>query len=129
MPCALSHAARTRGNRVRMPRMSSHASKGPSTPPICARMDLMRSHSGVSSRALSVPAMTSECPLRYFVAECITMSASNSNGRVRTGVATVESTATMEPAACAISHVKAMSVIVHSGFAGVSIQTSLVLPD
>ena len=116
------------GKSVRIPRVSSHASKGPSTPPICARIALIRSHSGDSSRVLSVPAITSECPFRYLVAECITMSAPSSKGRVSTGVATVESTATRAPAACAISQVAAMSVIVHSGFAGVSIQISLILP-
>jgi hypothetical protein len=30
------------------------------------------------------PATTSLCPFRYFVAECITMSAPKANGRVRT---------------------------------------------
>src|SRR5437763_996417 len=39
--------------------------------------------------------MTSEWPLRYLVAECITMCAPSSMGRVRTGVAEVESTATV----------------------------------
>ena len=88
----------------------------------------MRSHSGESSRVVRVPAITSECPFRYLVAACITMSAPSSSGRDRTGVATVESTATKASAACAISQVVAISVIDHSGFAGVSIQTSRVRP-
>ena len=45
-----------------------------------------------------------------------------------TGVATVESTASNAPAAWARRAVSAMSVSVHSGLAGVSIQTSLVCP-
>ena len=53
----------------------------------------MRCHSASSSRVASAPATTSEWPLRYLVAECITMSAPSSIGRVSTGVATVESTA------------------------------------
>ena len=64
---------------------------------------LMRCHSAESSRVVSVPAITSEWPFRYFVAECMTMSAPSSSGRVSTGVAAVESTATAAPAACAIS--------------------------
>ena len=126
--CALAQAVRTRGKSVRMPRVSSHASNGPSTPPNCARRDLTRCHSAESSRVVSVPAITSEWPFRYFVAECMTMSAPSSSGRVSTGVAAVESTATDAPAACAISQLAAMSVIDHSGLAGVSIQTSRVRP-
>ena len=77
---------------------------------------------------MSAPAVRSECPLRYLVAECITRSAPCSSGRVSTGVAAVESTATSAPTACASSAVAAMSVTVHSGLAGVSIQTSFVVP-
>jgi len=69
--------------------------------------------------------MTSEWPLRYFVAECITTSAPSSIGRVNRGVAAVESTATSAPMERAISHAAAMSVMSHVGFAGVSIQRSL----
>ena len=49
-------------------------------------------------------------------------------GCVSTGVDTVELTASSAPASCAIFAVAAMSVIVHSGLAGVSIHTSLVRP-
>ena len=45
-----------------------------------------------------------------------------------TGVATVESTASVAPAACAIVAVASMSVTLQSGLAGVSTQTSFVLP-
>src|SRR5439155_1032995 len=70
----------------------------------------------------SAPAMTSEWPLRYLVAECITMCAPSSIGRVSTGVAEVESTATVAPVSRAISVAAAMSVMSQVGFAGVSIQ-------
>ena len=86
----------------------------------------MRAQS-LSSRAVaSTPAITSEWPLRYFVAECITMSAPSDSGRVNTGVAAVESIASFAPALCAISATAAMSVMPHSGLDGVSIQMSFV---
>ncbi len=72
--------------------------------------------------------MMSEWPLRYLVAECMTMSAPCSIGRVSTGVATVESTPSSAPALCAISAIAAMSDTLQVGLAGVSIQTSLVTP-
>ena len=52
-----------------------------------------------SSANESAPATTSEWPLRYLVAECITTSAPSATGRVKTGVAQVESTARAAPAA------------------------------
>jgi hypothetical protein len=82
----------------------------------------------VFARVTSAPAMRSEWPFRYFVAECMTRSAPNSIGRDSTGVATVESTASRAPAACAISAAAARSVMSHSGLAGVSAQTIFVLP-
>ena len=54
----------------------------------------------------------------------MTMSAPSSSGRVRSGVATVESTATNAPALLAMAAAAAMSVMSHVGFAGVSIQMS-----
>ena len=56
----IAHAVRTRGNSVRIPRVSSHASNGPAIPPCCSRIVRMRCHSGESSRVVSVPATTSE---------------------------------------------------------------------
>ncbi len=56
------------------------------------------------------------------------MSAPCSSGRVSTGVAQVESTASTAPAAWAISATAAMSVSDQSGLAGVSAQTSFVAP-
>ncbi len=58
----------------------------------------------------------------------MTRSAPSTSGRVNTGVAAVESTASFAPARCAIAAMPAMSLTVHSGLAGVSIQTSFVLP-
>ncbi len=58
----------------------------------------------------------------------MTMSAPCSIGRVSSGVATVLSTASKASASCAILATAAMSVIVHSGLAGVSTHTSFVLP-
>ena len=40
----------------------------------------MRAHSASSRAVASAPAITSEWPLRYFVAECITMSAPSASG-------------------------------------------------
>ena len=58
----------------------------------------------------------------------MTMSAPRRSGCVSTGVATVESTASSAPAWCAICAVRAMSVSVHIGLAGVSIHTRRVWP-
>ena len=84
--------------------------------------------SASSSLATSTPAIRSLWPPRYLVAACITMSAPSASGCVSTGEPTVESTASFAPAACAMAAVAAMSVMVHSGLAGVSTHTSLVWP-
>jgi hypothetical protein len=96
--------------------------------PLPERMATIRSQSSSCRAVTNAPATTSLWPLRYFVAECMTMSAPSSIGRVRIGVATVLSTARHAPARWAISAVAAMSVIGHVGLAGLSIQTSLVRP-
>ena len=62
----------------------------------------------------------------YFVAECITISAPNSNGRVSTGVANVESTPNRIPLRLATSAQPAMSVIDSRGLPGLSIHNSFV---
>ena len=49
----------------------------------------MRSQSSDARAVASAPAMTSEWPLRYFEAECITISAPSRSGCVNTGVAQV----------------------------------------
>ena len=109
-----------------MPRARSHASKGPGTAPPLARTWRMRCQSASSRAAQRAPAITSEWPFRYFVAECMTRSAPSAIGCVRTGVAHVESTATAAPASFATALAAAMSVMSHVGLAGVSIQTSRV---
>ncbi len=68
----------------------------------------------------------SECPARYFVTLCTTMSAPNSNGCWKTGVANVLSTTTSALRACASLLTAAMSVISKRGLVGDSIQTSRV---
>ena len=78
----------------------------------------------LSSRATRAPATTSEWPLRYLVAECITMSAPSARGRVSTGVATVESTTTWAPTSRASAAAAAMSVRSQRGLDGVSTHTS-----
>ena len=65
----------------------------------------MRFQNSSSSRAQSAPATTSEWPFSTFVAACMTISAPSVSGRVWTGEAQVESTASLAPAACAISAV------------------------
>ena len=80
----------------------------------------MRSQASEARAAASAPAITSEWPLRYFEAECITMSAPSRSGCVNTGVAQVESTASRAPTLCAISAIAAMSLIGQSGLPGVS---------
>src|SRR5206468_3490515 len=91
---------------------------GPGIAPALRRQDLIRSQNGSRRAASTAPASTSPCPFRYLVAECTTRSAPNSNGRVSTGVATVLSTATRTPDACARSQTAARSVISHIGLAG-----------
>ena len=87
-----------------MPRISRQASNGPRMAPCALRIAAMRAPEGVRrARPARAPAMTSEWPFRYLVAECMTMSAPSASGRVRTGVAAVESTASRAPAAWAIS--------------------------
>ena len=65
-----------------------------------------------------------EWPLRYLVAECMTMSAPCSSGRCRIGDAKVLSTTSDR--ACARSASRWMSTIFSIGLVGVSIQTNRV---
>jgi hypothetical protein len=66
-------------------------------------------------------------PQRNFVAECTLMSAPHSKGRLRNGVAMVESMMSGMPAAWATSARPSMSAISPDGFAIVSAKMSLVL--
>src|SRR5207244_11228439 len=84
-------------------------------PPLL-RVATRRAQNASSRAVVSVPAITSLCPFRYLVAECMTRSAPRLSGRVSTGVAAVLSTASNAPPAWAISAAPAMSVTDHSGF-------------
>ena len=73
-----------------MPRIRRKASNGPRICPSIVRLRRARSHSASAREVASAPATTSEWPLRYLVAACMTMSAPCSSGRVSIGVAAVE---------------------------------------
>ena len=77
---------------------------------------------------LSTPAVMSEWPPRYFVAEWKAKSAPSSSAREVQGGATVQSTASRAPAACAASAAAAMSITSQVGLVGLSIQRSRVRP-
>ena len=96
---SLSDAARTRKSRVLKPRVKRNASNGCRMRPCAWRIVRARAQSAPSCPKQSAPATTSEWPLRYLVAECITTSAPSAIGRVKIGVAQVESTARAAPAA------------------------------
>ena len=72
------------------------------------------------------PPMTVPWPPRNFVAECTTMSAPCSNGRIRYGVAIVLSTMSGTPASCATSATSAMSRMLIFGLPMVSAKNSFV---
>ena len=74
-----------------MPRSASQQSIGPGTPP--AAFWMKPSRSARSSRLVtSMPPTMSLWPFRYLVVEWSTMSAPNSSGRWKNGVAKVLST-------------------------------------
>ena len=72
------------------------------------------------------PPNASVWPPMYLVAECITISAPSSSGRVSAGVAKVLSTPRSTPCRMAIWAQAAISVIDISGLPGVSIHSILV---
>ena len=72
------------------------------------------------------PPMTVPWPPRNLVAECTTMSAPCSNGRIRYGVAIVLSTMSGTPLSCAMSATRAMSSTLMRGLPMVSAKNSLV---
>ncbi len=111
-----------------MPRSSSQASNGPRIRPCWMRNVLMRAHQCVAARG------------RERAGDHVGMAVEIFRGRVHHDVGAERERpgehrrrhrrVDGEPRAgpCAISATAAMSVIVHSGLPGVSIQTSLVLP-
>ncbi len=66
---ALAWARSTRSGRVRRPRRRATPRTVPGTAPSRSRRPLSTSYSS-SSRVTTAPISTSECPARYFVAEC-----------------------------------------------------------
>src|SRR5882724_5840648 len=70
-------------------------------PPLL-RAATRRAQNASSRAVVSAPAITSLCPFKYFVAECMTRSAPRLSGRVSTGVAAVLSTASRAPPEWAI---------------------------
>ena len=72
------------------------------------------------------PPMTVPWPPRNFVAECTTMSAPCSNGRIRYGVAIVLSTISGTPCSCATSATARMSRMLIFGLPMVSAKNSFV---
>ena len=70
--------------------INRNASNGCKIMPCDWRIVRARAQRASSRAKQSAPAMTSECPFRYLVAECMTTSAPSAIGRVKTGVAQVE---------------------------------------
>src|SRR4051812_35149431 len=113
--------------RVRMPRITSQELKGEGTLPITCRVCLHFSKNSFFFANIKAPPITSLCPPKYFVVECMEISVPSSSGRWRTGVAQVLSRRVIAPDLRAISDTAAMSTIFNMGFEGVSIQMSFVL--
>jgi hypothetical protein len=78
-------------------------------------------------RPTTAPATTSEWPLRYFVALCMTRSAPNFKGLHTNGVKTVASQHTVVPHFFATVTAAMTSVTRHVGLEGVSIHKQLTL--
>ena len=73
-----------------------------------------------------IPPSVVPCPPMNFVAECTTMSAPCSNGRIKYGVPNVLSMTTGSPCLCAISAILSISGISEFGFPSVSRYTAFV---
>ena len=108
-----------RSASVLVPRSASQQSNGPGTAPEEFWMKPSRSATS-SLLATSMPPTISECPFKYFVVECRTMSAPNSSGCWKYGVAKVLSTTNSARALRAIAPVAARSHKRIIGFVGVS---------
>ena len=78
------------------PRIVSQQSNGEGTAPVAFCRNLIGSKTA-ASLASAAPCTVSECPARYFVTLWTTMSAPNSNGCWKQGVAKVLSTTTSAP--------------------------------
>ena len=109
---------------MRIPRVTSQASNGPSTAPTVN--DMFQIVSIRASGPTMTPAEVSEWPARYFVALCQTRSTPSAIGRWLTGVANVLSASVTMPRSRAIAATAAMSVISSRGLLGDSIRNSRV---
>src|SRR5438105_15561722 len=78
---AFSQCPRVRHGSERIPRRINQQSKGDGTPPQVVWISRTRSEKSVLVFAIRTPPVTSECPPRYFVVECMTKSAPRSSGR------------------------------------------------
>jgi hypothetical protein len=105
----------------------SQQSNGEGTAPALDCSDRRRSARAPVSRVTTTPPMTSECPDRYLVVECIATSIPRASGRCRKGVAQVLSQALSAPAARAMAATSRRSVTAMVGLDGVSAQTNRVL--
>ena len=122
--CALACARSSRSPSVASDRCASHASNGPRMAPVRIRHSTSSSASA-SSRTLTAPSSTSECPVSAFVPDVMAKSAPWSSGRWPSGVATVLSIAASAPAECAAATTASRSQTSRRGFDGVSTQTSV----
>ena len=86
----------------------------------------MRSRSSGRSPTTTMPPTMSEWPLRYLVAECMTMSKPCSSGRCTHGLAKVLSATAMMPCRLASAPTASRSISFSSGLVGDSIQNSRV---
>ena len=81
----------------------------------------------LSSEQTTTPPIKSECPLRYFVAECTTISKPNSKGFCTKGEQKVLSQTAIKLLCFAKEAIAFKSAILSKGFVGVSIHIILVL--
>ena len=100
---------------------------GPGTAPqlFCIKYNFSLS---AASFNINAPCITSLCPPKYLVAECIMISAPWSKGFCKYGEAKVLSTQSKALAAFAMIAMAAISLIFINGLVGVSIQINFVLP-
>ena len=120
---AFAHMRSILSGKVRIPRNSIQAEWGDRIAPAPCRSRFKNDHRSLEASAHdNTPAITSECPLIAFVAECMTMSAPNEIGCIKTGVAAVASTANNAPADFATFEIASMSLVKIQGFEGTSIK-------
>src|SRR5579872_3562189 len=123
--CAFRVGADAVRKRLQAANVSQH-SKGEGTAPPSRWILRAFSKSESAFLKISVPAVTSLCPERYLVIECMLTSAPSSSGRCSSGVAQVLSHATRAPDFLAIAVIARMSQTVSRGFDGVSVQINRV---